>query len=80
MTTLFQDLVWVAVPGGTCLFGDRAKPLQVSTLLWSTTPVPYGWVEHGRPDRATLPLTGLTHPEAVDLAHQLGGRLPTSVE
>lgn len=80
MTTTCQGLVWVTVPGGTCLFGDNAKPLTVSTLLWSATPVPYGWVEHGRPARATLPLTGLTHSEAVDLARQWGGRLPTSVE
>ncbi|MCK9872397.1 formylglycine-generating enzyme family protein [Nocardiopsis dassonvillei] len=80
MTPAFSEPTWVLVPGGTCLFGDNAKPLSVPPLLWSTTPVPHGWVEQDRPDRAALPLTGITHTEAATVARRFGGRLPTSVE
>jgi formylglycine-generating enzyme len=75
-----MDIEWVEVLGGTCLYGDNSKPIKVGTLLWTRTPVTYGQLglEHGV--RGLHPVTRITHAEAADVAGDLGGRLPTSVE
>lgn len=62
-------VVWILVPGGRTRSGEK-----VADLLWSQTPAL-------RPVATeALPLTGITHPQARELAQRLGGRLPTSTE
>ncbi|GAA2685884.1 MULTISPECIES: SUMF1/EgtB/PvdO family nonheme iron enzyme [Actinosynnema] len=76
-----MDVEWIEVPGGTCAFGDRAKPIEISTLLWTRTPITWAQLEDGLPDdRGRHPVTGLTHAQADEFARALGGRLPTSAE
>jgi formylglycine-generating enzyme required for sulfatase activity len=74
-------LRWVQIPGGTCRFGDAARPLPVEDLLVALTPLTYGQAgrgdDVGDPD---LPVTDVDHAEAGRLAALVGGRLPTSVE
>ncbi|WP_033819794.1 SUMF1/EgtB/PvdO family nonheme iron enzyme [Kitasatospora sp. MBT63] len=72
-----QPVVWVPVPGGTCLFGDRQRPVKVPDLVWTATLITLAQVGHGD---APLPQTGLVHAQAARLAADLGGRLPRSVE
>ncbi|GJF32584.1 hypothetical protein KNE206_52840 [Kitasatospora sp. NE20-6] len=72
-----RSIVWVPVPGGVCLFGDRSRPVTVADLEWTATPLTTAQLGDGDDDR---PLTGLTHEQARDLAAELGGRLPRSVE
>jgi iron(II)-dependent oxidoreductase len=67
-----MDLEWILIPGGTCQFGDDARPVPVTPLWWTRTPL----TSIG----SRLPLTGLTAVEAGDVAGELGGRLPRSVE
>lgn len=76
-----MDLDWIEVPGGVCLFGDEARPVQVPTLLWTRTPITYGHL----PNRDTsigprFPVSEITHGEALDIATKIGGRLPRSAE
>lgn len=76
-----MTIEWVKVPGGTCRFGDKLRPIKVGTLLWTRTPVTYAQLRGERgSDRGPHPVTGMTHAQAVEIAHDLGGRLPTSVE
>lgn len=70
---------WVLIPGGRCLYGDAARPVQVPALLWTATPVT-GRHLGGRGPDARLPLTGVTCDEAAAIASTLGGRLPRSAE
>ena len=79
MTTTLTDTVrWIRVPGGTCLFGDAAKPRPVPDLWVTETPLT--WQQHGAGDLSDRPITGINHEDAVQLATKAGGRLPTSVE
>lgn len=76
-----MKIEWAEVPGGTCQFGDDARPVEVGTLLWTRTPVTYAQLRGERwGERGSYPVTGLTHTHAVDIARALGGQLPTSVE
>lgn len=77
-----QIVSWVPVAGGTCLCGDRPRAYLVPPLAWTTTPVTWSQCSQIPPPgiSATAPVTGLTYPEAVALAVEIGGRLPTSVE
>ncbi|SRR5712691_8462355 len=70
---------WALVDGGLCLFGDRARPVQVRPLLWTVTPVT-GRHLGRRGSTAGLPLTGISQAEAAAVAALLGGRLPRSSE
>lgn len=68
---------WVLIRGGTCLFGDDARPVHVGPLLWTVTPVTYADLgRHG----AGIPVTGISHADAAAIAARLGGRLPRSAE
>jgi iron(II)-dependent oxidoreductase len=72
---------WRFTPGGVCLYGDQGLARQVKSLWWMKTPVT--WLQAGQDslsDDLSMPLTGLNLDEAIRLAKQLGGRLPTSVE
>ncbi|GAA4466430.1 formylglycine-generating enzyme family protein [Phytohabitans houttuyneae] len=73
-----ETVHWVLVPGGICRYGDAAKPRVVADLLVARTPLTARQTSHD--DRAALPVTGVDHAEAVRLAAEVGGRLPTSVE
>ena len=73
-----QPLTWIEIPGGTCLFGDAARPRPVPDLLVTATPLTYGQVNLDGP--ALMPVTGLDYDAAAELAAEVGGRLPTSVE
>jgi formylglycine-generating enzyme len=73
-----ETVHWILVPGGTCHYGDAAKPRTVVDLLVAPTPLTRR--QTGHDDRAGLPVTGLDHAEAARLAAEVGGRLPTSVE
>jgi len=77
-----MELSWVFVPAGTCLFGDRARPVAVPNLWWAQTAVTRGQAGLDRGERAEsdLPVTGISHDEAAEIARALGGRLPRSVE
>ena len=75
-----MDIEWVEVPGGTCLYGDDSRPMEVTTLLWTRTPITYGQLGLESGFRGLHPVTRITHAEAIDVACELGGRLPTSVE
>ncbi|TQF05550.1 formylglycine-generating enzyme family protein [Kitasatospora acidiphila] len=72
-----QQLVWVPVPGGICLFGDRQRRVKVPDLEWTVTPLTLAQAGQGG---GALPLTGLVHAQAARLAADLGGRLPRSSE
>lgn len=72
---------WVLVPGGTCRYGDAARPLSIPDLLVAQTPIT--WRNFGARTMAgggDLPVTGIDHAEAARLAAEAGGRLPTSGE
>ncbi|MFI7676409.1 formylglycine-generating enzyme family protein [Actinophytocola sp. NPDC049390] len=76
-----MKIEWVEVPGGTCRFGDDARPVQVGALLWTRTPITYAQLRGERGGgRGLHPVTGMTHAEATGIAQALGGRLPTSAE
>ena len=63
---------------GTCLFGDRGRPVAVPALLWTPRSVTYADLDTapGTP----LPVTMIDREDAASVAEQLGGRLPRSVE
>lgn len=69
---------WVLVPGGTCRYGDAAKARIVADLL--VAQIPLIWHQSGDNDCNGLPVTEIDHADAVRLAAEAGGRLPTSVE
>lgn len=69
---------WMLIPGGTCRYGDAAKPRVVIDLLVARTPLTRR--QTGHDDTSGLPATGVDHAHAVRLAAEAGGRLPTSVE
>jgi iron(II)-dependent oxidoreductase len=76
-----MDLEWIEVLGGTCPFGDDARPVPVPTLLWTRTLVAYGHLpgeDHAAGTR--FPVAQVGHAAAVEIASRLGGRLPRSVE
>ncbi|MBM7075513.1 formylglycine-generating enzyme family protein [Micromonospora humida] len=68
---------WVHVPAGTCLYGDARKPRPVPALLVAETPLTVKQCGLGDTD---LPVTGISYDDAVRLAAEAGGRLPTSLE
>lgn len=70
-----ETVHWVLVPGGTCRYGDAAKPRVVADLLVARTPL-----TRYQPGHDAMPVTGVDHAEAARLAAEVGGRLPTSVE
>ncbi|MEW2401368.1 SUMF1/EgtB/PvdO family nonheme iron enzyme [Streptomyces sp. NPDC046862] len=68
---------WIRIEGGTCRFGDQKRPITVRALEWTRTvltPAQLGYSTDHRP------LTGLSQGDAAQLAQELGGRLPRSVE
>ncbi len=73
---------WASVASGICSHGDSSRPCPVPPQAWTRTPVT--WSQCGRTPppgiSPTAPVTGLTYQEAVALAVEIGGRLPTSVE
>jgi formylglycine-generating enzyme required for sulfatase activity len=74
-------LRWVEIPGGTCRFGDTARPRPVGDLLVALTPLTHHQVGRDNDvDDSDLPVTGVDHAEAGQFAALVGGRLPTSVE
>lgn len=73
-----MNIDWIEIPGGTCLFGDQARPVVVPTLLWTRTPIAQGHLSDG--PRACRPLACVDQPTAEEFASRLGGRLPRSVE
>lgn len=77
-STTATTLHWVLVAGGTCHYGDAAKPRPVPDLQVAATPL--SWAQAGHPSHGDLPVTGIDHAEATDLAAAFGARLPTSVE
>ncbi|MFJ8043818.1 formylglycine-generating enzyme family protein [Kitasatospora sp. NPDC096147] len=74
---LTQPVVWVPIPGGTCLFGDRQRPLVIPDLEWTATPLTCGQL--GMPG-GDFPLTRVVQAQAAHLAAEVGGRLPKSSE
>ncbi|WP_229787797.1 formylglycine-generating enzyme family protein [Actinokineospora fastidiosa] len=78
---IIMRIEWVEMPGGTCRFGDDARPVMVDALLWTRTPITYAQLRGERGgERGLHPVTGMTHAAAAEIAHALGGRLPTSAE
>ncbi|WP_158851220.1 formylglycine-generating enzyme family protein [Saccharothrix deserti] len=76
-----MNVEWVEVPGGTCAFGDDARPVEVGALLWTRAPVTYAQLGCARSGVDGLrPVTGISHAQAILVARALGGRLPTSAE
>lgn len=76
-----MEIEWIEVPGGICQFGDDARPLPVSTLLWTRAPITYGHLHNEHPRMGPrFPVTEISRAEAVEIATRLGGRLPRSVE
>jgi sulfatase modifying factor 1 len=76
-----MDLTWVLIPGGLCRYGDEGRRIDIPSLYWSATPLTVGQLQiPGDPDEADLPVTGVCHAEAADLAARAGGRLPRSTE
>lgn len=74
-------LRWVSISGGTCRFGDTARPRPVGDLLVAVTPLTYGSLGGaGEVDDPDMPVTGIDYTEACRLAELVSGRLPTSVE
>jgi sulfatase modifying factor 1 len=73
-----SPLRWVLVPGGTCRYGDDARPRPVPDLLVAETPLTWRQLNVGDPN--DLPVTGIDHAQAQRLAADVGGRLPASVE
>jgi len=74
--TVELDFAWVE--GGTCLFGDAARPVGVRGLWWSAT-----CITHAQADAEGVgdePVTSVSLAEADAMAAEMGGRLPTSVE
>lgn len=73
---------WMEVPGGTCLYGDAARPRPVATLLVAETPLTTHHLTADTDSKcgAGLPIIGIDHAQAGRLAATLGGRLPTSTE
>jgi iron(II)-dependent oxidoreductase len=76
-----MELEWIAVTGGVCSFGDDARPVPIATLLWTRTPIAYGHLPGDHPGLGPrFPVTEISHAEAVEIASQLGGRLPRSAK
>ena len=73
-----MSLDWIEIPGGTCLFGDQARPVTVPTLLWTRTPITQEQL--GDNPHQQRPVTDIDQATAAPIASQLGGRLPRSVE
>ncbi|GAA4888779.1 SUMF1/EgtB/PvdO family nonheme iron enzyme [Pseudonocardia sp. C8] len=73
-----MSLDWIEIPGGTCLFGDQARPITVPTLLWTRTPITQAQL--GDVPREHRPATHIDQSTADRVSCQLGGRLPRSVE
>ncbi|MFD7853396.1 formylglycine-generating enzyme family protein [Streptomyces microflavus] len=63
-------MAWIRISGGPVPAGEWHPAQEVVTLWWASTPLAV----------AGMPVTGLTLPEAAQLAHRLGARLPTSAE
>lgn len=79
--SLLDAAVLVPILGGTCRFGDSARPEVVGDLLVAITPLTYRQLDRaGEATDADLPVTGVDHADARRLAELVGGRLPTSVE
>jgi len=75
---------WIPVAGGLLAASRWRAAVAVADLWWWPTPVTRGQarsagldIEAGDDD---LPVTGLTRPQAAELAAALGARLPTSPE
>ena len=75
-----MNIEWIEVPGGTCRYGDDGKLTDVRTLLWTRTPITHGQLGLTSGFRGLHPVARITHAEATDIAVELGGWLPTSVE
>jgi sulfatase modifying factor 1 len=73
-----RDIEWALIPGGLSKFGDRGKPVQVRSLLWTITPLTRGQL--GLDGVPELPVTSVTFEQAAEWARKLGGRLPRSSE
>jgi len=70
-----REPCWISVPGGICLYGDAGRPRPIPDLLVARTALTCA------PARAAaVPVTGIDHAQASDLAASVGGRLPTSAE
>lgn len=75
------EIEWIEIRGGTCLFGDQARPITVRTLLWTRTPVTAAqYTDDNSCERPQHPITNVDHRMAEEFAARLGGRLPRSVE
>lgn len=75
-----MSVEWVFLDAGTCLFGDRARPVSVPALWWTRTPVTAADLGGKPPRSGCAPVTLVDRDEAAALASQFGGRLPRSVE
>ncbi|WNV90233.1 SUMF1/EgtB/PvdO family nonheme iron enzyme [Umezawaea sp. Da 62-37] len=76
-----MSIEWIEVPGGICAFGDEARSVPVGTLLWTRTPIIRAQLRGERGgEHGALPVTGISHAQAIEIAQALGGRLPTSAE
>lgn len=74
-----MSFAWVE--GGTCAYGDTARPVAVRGLWWGLTCVTLAQAgAAGAEAAADEPLTSLALAEASAVAAGLGGRLPTSAE
>lgn len=73
-----MTLEWIRIKGGTCLFGDKARPVAIADLLCTRTPVTYANL--GGPADSAIPVTGVNHDEASAHARRLDARLPSSTE
>jgi sulfatase modifying factor 1 len=77
MTT--TRLTWIRIEAGVCRYGDAGRPVAVSALWWTTTPVTYEHLgQRGRTPHA--PVASMSQVQAARIAEQLGGRLPRAVE
>ncbi|MFB8085016.1 formylglycine-generating enzyme family protein [Streptomyces sp. NPDC055992] len=61
---------WIRISGGSVPAGEWHPAQEVATLWWASTPLAV----------AGLPVTGLTLPQAAQLAHRVGARIATSAE
>ena len=75
------NIVWKFVKGGICKNGEANKPKLIKDLLWTETPITWANISRNNPlEPSSLPITGLNFKEAIILAEDLGGRLPSSIE
>jgi formylglycine-generating enzyme len=75
---------WIPVAGGLLPASRWASAVVVPDLWWWPSPVTRGQARSAGLDMGAgeddLPVTGLTRPQASELAAALGGRLPTTGE